>query len=144
MSKKVLKTNKHALHKYFCEYEYEAGIVLNGIDVRNIKDLAFEIRDSTVVSRNNELFLDNFVLKSYSTKPQSRKLLLHRKEIDKIIQILKDKKYHGFVRNIILTENNLIKVEIGLGKIKKNFEKKASEKRSSEKRQLEKMLKEMY
>lgn len=144
MSDKILKKNKHGLYKYFCEYEYDAGIVLNGEDVRDIKEMNFEIRDSFVTEKDGELFLDNILLKSNPTKRQRKKLLLKRREIDKIVQILRNKRYHGFVQSLKLSKNNLVKVEIGIGKTKKKIDHKSSEKRSSEKRQVEKEIKEMY
>jgi SsrA-binding protein len=137
---KVQKNNKFAGFKFFTEEKFEAGIVLSGQDVKDIRKNAFNIRESFVILDKNEVFLMNLILDSAPHINKKRKLLLHRSEISKISQYLQNKKYHGYVLAIRYNEKNLIKVDIGIGTIKKQHEKKSSEKRMSEKRDVERQI----
>lgn len=132
------------MHKYESEYIFIAGIVLKGSDVRDFKHYDFEIRDAVVNVVDHEVFVENLILKCYGTLPQRRKLLLQSNEIDKIIELFTNKRNKGFVRNVFVSGNNLIKLEIGIGKVRRKIEKKSAEKRATQKRELEKMLKEVY
>lgn len=138
---KLIRKNKFALFKYSVEKEFEAGIVLSGKDVKSIRANEFEIKDSFLKIENGELFLWNIIFSSAPEKIHKRKLLLHKREIEKIETLFKNKKNHGFVLNVRYNDKNLIKFNIGVGTIKKVYEKKSSEKRSTEKRILEKELK---
>jgi len=137
---KVLKNNKYAGFEFLTEERFEAGIVLDGLDVKEIRKGAFNIRDSSVILQNNELFLINLVFESAKNTKVKRKLLLKREEIDKVSKLLQNKRYHGYVLNVRYNEKNLIKFDIGIGTIKRKFEKKASQKRASEKRNIERQI----
>lgn len=137
MKGKILKNNKYANFKFKTECEFEAGIVLHGSDVKDIKKGFFNIKYSYVILENGELFLVNLILESTKDNKAKRKLLLKKEEINKISRLLEDKRYHGYVLSVIYNENNLIKFRIGVGVILRKYEKKASQKRSTEKRNLE-------
>lgn len=139
---KVLKLNKHALFKFNPEDIYEAGVVLTGKDVKDFKSNNFEIRDSLIRAEYGEIYVYNINLQSSPDEQNKRKLLLNKKEIAKIIKSLQEKRNHGFVIKSYINSRGIVKLEIGIGTIKKKFEKKASEKRSSEKRQTEKYISE--
>lgn len=141
-SGKLIKNNKFANYKYHVEKKFEAGVVLKGKDVKAIRANKFEIRDSFVKEEKGELFLWNTLFFDEPDSIQKRKLLLNRREIEKIKTILKDKKRHGFVLSVRYNEKNLVKLDIGFGIVKKARDKKASEKRASEKRNLEKVMRE--
>ncbi len=113
------------MHKYASEYIFTAGIVLQGSDVRDFKNYNFEIRDAVVNIIDHEVFVENLILKSHGTSPQRRKLLLQSNEIDKLIQLFSNKRNKGFIRSVFVSGNNLIKLEIGIGKVRKKVEKKA-------------------
>ena len=132
--------NKFSTFKYFVEKKYEAGIVLTGPDVKAIKANTFEVRDSFVRESDGELFLWNMLFNSGSLGAQKRKLLLHQNEIAKISEFLQNKRNHGFVLSVKYNEKNIIKVELGFGRVKKAQDKKSSEKRTTEKRELEKQI----
>jgi SsrA-binding protein len=137
----LVRKNKFANFKYSVEKSFEAGIVLTGKDVKAIRANEFEIRDSFLKLENGELFVWNIIFPEATEKINKRKLLLHKNELTKIEAMFKNKKNHGFVLNVRYNDKNLIKFDIGIGTIKKVYEKKSSEKRSTEKRILEKDLK---
>lgn len=139
--KKILKLNKSVTFKFNTFKEFLAGMVLKGDEVRNIKNLNFNISDAMLVVKNNELFIDKFIIKNQSSS-RLIKLLLKKDEINKIISFLKSRKLHGFVKEVFISENNLIKVILGIGCIKRTLDKKRDQKRSSLKRQLERYIKE--
>lgn len=138
---KLIRKNKYALFRYNVEKEFEAGIVLSGKDVKSIRANEFEIKDSFLKIDNRELYLWNILFSSIPEKINKRKLLLHKREILKIENLFKNKRNHGFVLNVVYNDKNLIKVKIGIGTIKKVYERKTSEKRSTDKRNLEKEVK---
>jgi SsrA-binding protein len=138
----VIRKNKHAFFKYSVEKEYEAGAALTGLQVKYIKSNDFEIQEAFIRAEHGELFMWNIVFPfSQNALENKVKLLLNRNEIDKILNILKDRKKHGFLVAVRYNDKNRVKFDIGFGTIKKAREKKSSEKRTSEKRQLEKDIK---
>ncbi len=137
----VIKNNKFALFKYNVEKKYEAGIALKGAEVKAIRSNAFEIKESFIRIENGEVFLWNMIFSDAKIGNTKKKLLLNRREIDKIALALGNKRYHGFVLSVVYNEHNLVKVNIGIGTTKKAPQKKASEKRASEKRTLEQTMK---
>jgi SsrA-binding protein len=139
-----IKNNKYARFSYTIEETYEAGIVLSGKDVKAIRSNKFEIRDAFVRVEGNELFLWNIIFFEEPDKIHKRKLLLNRKEINKIISYLKDKKKHGYVLGVRYNPRRHIKFDLGFGVTKKHIDQKSSDKRTSEKRTLERELKIHY
>lgn len=146
MAEKVIKNNKYARYTYSIDKEYEAGIVLTGIDVKAIRNNTFEIKDAFVRAENGELFVWNIIFydQQKDNTVQKRKLLLHKKEIQKLIALLKDKKQHGFVMRVRYNDRNKVKFDLGFGTTKKKIDKKIDQKRSSEKRVLERSMKSIY
>lgn len=137
----MVKSNKKVLHDYDIHEEFEAGLVLNGAQVKSIRSNKFEISESVVNLRNNEVFIDNIVFDNADNQA-SIKLLLHKKEIEKIKSIKKDKRIRGLVTSII-NRGNKIKAIIVLGVIKRKIDKKQEQKRSTQKRILEREIKKM-
>jgi SsrA-binding protein len=137
----IIKSNRFASFKYNIVKKFEAGISLKGRDVKAIKGNRFEIRDALVKEDKGELYLWNIIFSDFPTdNMEKRKLLLHKKEIDKIITMFTDKRIHGFVLSVRYNEKNLIKFDIGIGTTKKIQDKKTADKRSSEKRSLERSI----
>lgn len=84
--------NRKARHDYFIEEEYECGIVLTGTEIKSIRDGKANIKDSYAVIRKNELFLLNMFISHYKegnifnhNETRTRKLLMHKKEILKLM-----------------------------------------------------------
>ncbi len=140
--------NKKARYEYKIEKTFEAGIALQGWEVKSIRDGRVQITESYAIIHNSELYLHGThitPLLSASThiKPEvlrSRKLLLHRHEIDQLIGAVERKGY-TLVPLAMYWKKGLVKVEVGLGKGKKAHDKRASEKDRDWKREKERMMK---
>lgn len=137
MAKKTKKpsnqiaANKKARHEYFIEATYEAGIELQGWEVKAIRAGKMSITEAYVVFRNNEAFLfgahiQPLISSSTHVVPDSirtRKLLLHRKEIDTLFGAVNQKGY-ACVPLEVYWKNSLVKCKIGLAKGKKLHDKR--------------------
>lgn len=127
--------NKKAKHDFAFEERYEAGIVLQGWEVKAIRDGKIQITDSYVLLKNGEAFLfgaqiSPLLSASTHVKPDptaTRKLLMHRKEIGELIGAV-ERKGFALIPLAMYWKGSRLKVEIGLGKGKKEFDKRASEK----------------
>ena len=131
--KSSIAHNKKAWHDYFIEEEFEAGLVLEGWEVKSLRFGTAQIRESYVISRNNEMFLFGAHFSPLSTvsthiKPdptRSRKLLLHRTEIDKLIGAVERRGYTIVPLKLYWNRGN-VKLQIALAKGKKQHDKRAS------------------
>jgi SsrA-binding protein len=127
--------NKKAFHDYFIEEKFEAGIVLEGWEVKAIRAGRSNIKESYVVIRNGEVFLFGMhitALPEASTHvtpdpTRTRKLLLHANQINKLIGQVERAGYTLLPLNLHFV-NGRIKAEIGLAKGKKQHDKRESEK----------------
>ncbi|AHF60577.1 single-stranded DNA-binding protein [Spiroplasma mirum ATCC 29335] len=136
---KVISVNKKARFNYEILDTYEAGLSLTGSEIKSIRNNDVSINEAFVVIRKNEAFVINMHIANYkftaSYKPdpdRTRKLLLHKREIKKILQRIKLEKLTVVVLRVYL-KGNYAKLEIGLGKGKKLHDKReAIKKRDSE------------
>lgn len=144
---KLIQTNKKAYFEYFVEDSYCAGIVLEGCEVKSIKNGHVSIVESYITLKNGELFLKNAYIKNYENSNSSlcpdekriRKLLLKKEEIEKIRKKTEIKGYTIVPLKVFL-QNNLVKVEIGVCKGKKLYDKRETIKN----RELSRKLKNEY
>ena len=130
MEQKVVADNKKAYFDYYIEDKFQAGIVLEGVEIKSVRNGKVNLKDSYVLVKNGEVFLLNAHIPCYEKtsvykedERRTRKLLLHRKEIDKLERKTKDKS----LTLIPLREYfkaGLVKVEIALAKGKHLYEKK--------------------
>ena len=128
----IIILNKKARHDYFIEQTYEAGVSLEGWEVKSLRSSKVQIKESYVILKDNEMYLLGShitPLKHSSTHVnadpvRTRKLLLHRKEIDKIRQKIEQKGNTVVPLKLFWSKNNKIKLEIGVAKGKKNFDKR--------------------
>lgn len=142
--------NRKARHDYFIEDRYEAGIELTGTEIKSIRDGNANIKECYGIIRNHEVFLLNMFVSQYKegnifnhNEKRTRKLLLHKKEIRKI----EDKITLQGLTLIPLKlyfKNNILKVELGVCRGKKNYDKRETMKERDIKRSLEKTLKSRY
>ena len=140
--------NKKAFHDYTIEERFEAGLVLEGWEVKSIRAGQVQIGESYVIVRNGELFLLNghiTPLKTASTHinpepDRTRKLLLNASEIRKLIGKVERAGY-SLVPLEMHYSKGRIKLEIGLAKGKRQFEKRASEADKDWKREQNRLLK---
>ena len=127
--------NKKAFHDYFIEDRYEAGIVLEGWEVKAIRDARVQIKEAYVVVRGKEIFLFGAHISALPTASthihpeavRTRKLLLHKAEMNKLIGKVERSGYTLVPINLHY-KGGRIKCEIGLAKGKKQHDKRASEK----------------
>lgn len=139
--KKIAANNKKARHEYFLEEIIEAGIVLKGTEVKSIRQGKVSIKEAFCHIDNGELFIENMHISPYKEGNQfnvdpvrRRKLLVHKKQINKLIGQTKEKGYTIVPVQIYLRKGK-VKVEIALAKGKKLYDKRESiAKRDSERR----------
>ena len=135
--------NKKAFFDYFIEDRYEAGIVLEGWEVKAIREGKVQIKEAYVVVRSGELFLFGAHISALTTTSsfshpealRTRKLLLHRAEVDKLIGKVERAGYTLLPLNLHF-KGGRVKCEIGLAKGKKQHDKRATEKERDGKREV--------
>lgn len=139
--------NRKAKFDYFVEEEYEAGVALTGTEIKSIRNGHCNIKDSYGIVRNGEVFLLNMFVGQYKegnifnhNETRTRKLLLHKKEIKKISQMIEVQGL-TIVPLKLYFKDNMLKVLIGICHGKKNFDKRESMKERDIKREVQKNLK---
>lgn len=138
---KILTNNKKTRHEYFIEQEYEAGIALKGTEVKSLRLGKASVNEAFCQIRNGEVFIYGMHISPYeqgnrnNVDPlRTRKLLLHRREINRLIGATKEKGYTIIPLSVYL-KNGLVKVKIGLAKGKKLHDKRETiAKRDSDRR----------
>ena len=142
---KIIASNRRASYDYFLSSFLEAGISLKGTEIKSLKINGASLNDSYVIIKNQEAYLLNMHIAEFKEGNifnhdplRTRKLLLHKKEILKLSQKIKEKGYTLVCTKVYL-RNGKAKVEIALAKGKKLFDKRDSEKEKSQKREIEKM-----
>lgn len=140
---KTLAVNKKARFNYEITEKLECGIVLVGTEVKSVKMGKFSFSDAYAVIKENELQLVGFHISAYpfgnifNHEPdRTRKLLVHKQEIKKLKRKV-DEKGFTLVPTRFYLKNGLIKVEIGIGRGKKVFDKRQDIKRRDQKRDAE-------
>lgn len=139
--------NKKARFDYFIEEEYEAGIVLTGTEIKSIRKGSCNIKDCYGIIRKGEIYLLNMFVGQYKEgnifnheETRDRKLLLHKKEIKKISQMVEVQGLTIVPLKLYFKDNKL-KVLIGICRGKKNYDKRESIKERDIKRDVERNLK---
>ncbi|OQY19341.1 MAG: SsrA-binding protein [Desulfobacteraceae bacterium 4572_35.1] len=148
MGIKIIATNKKAYHEYYIDEVYEAGIMLQGTEVKSLRLGNVNIKESFCRIKNGELFINNMNISPYEQGNRDnheptrvRKLLLHKVEIAKLTRKV-DEKGLSLVPTKIYFKNSLVKLEIGVGRGKKLHDKRESLKQKQAKREIEKIFKE--
>jgi len=144
----TIALNKKARHDYFIENKYEAGIALQGWEVKSLREGRVQLQDSYVYLQNGEAFLIGTLitpLHSASTHihpdpTRNRKLLLHRRELDRLVGAVERQGY-TLVPLAMYWKGNRVKLEIGLGKGKHQHDKRATLKERDWKRDKQRILK---
>ncbi|HEY2930105.1 MAG TPA: SsrA-binding protein SmpB [Acidobacteriota bacterium] len=144
---KIVATNKKAFHNYHIMERYEAGIVLSGTEVKSLRVGRVNLKDSYALVKQGEIFLLNCHISPYShgnrenpEPTRTRKLLLHKREIQRLIGKTVEKGLSMVPLSVYFKEGRA-KVEIAVVKGKKLFDKRETEKRKETKRELAKILK---
>ena len=146
-SKKIIANNKKAFYDYFVEDKYEAGIELVGTEVKSLRMGKCSIKEAFVRIQKGEVFIYGMHISPYekgnifNRDPlRARKLLMHRYEIRKIEGQIAQKGYTLVPLNVYL-KGSLMKVEIGLAKGKKQYDKRQDIAKKDQRREAEKQFK---
>jgi SsrA-binding protein len=131
----TIAENKKAFHDYFIEERFEAGLVLEGWEVKSIRAGRAQLKEAYVIIKNAELWLIGCHMSPLTTASthispdpvRTRKLLMHGREIGKLIGKVERAGYALVPLNLHFTKGR-VKLEIGLAKGKKQFDKRESEK----------------
>lgn len=144
---KIVTENKKAYYNYEIEDRFEAGIVLKGTEVKSIRMGKVNIHDAFILLKNGEAFVHNLNILPYpfGTHKQHeptavRKLLMHKYEINRLTGKVLQKGY-SLIPLKLYFKNGIIKLEIGLARGKRSFDKKQKIKEREEKRNLERIEK---
>lgn len=144
----IIARNKLASHDYFIEERYEAGIALEGWEVKSLREGRINLKESYVIVKDGEAFLFGAHVTPLPTasthiKPdpiRTRKLLLNRKELNVLIGMIERKGY-TLVPTFMYWKKGRAKLEIGLAKGKKQHDKRAADKDRDWKREKERLFK---
>ncbi|WP_407268458.1 SsrA-binding protein SmpB [Radiobacillus sp. PE A8.2] len=145
---KTIAQNKKANHDYLIEETFEAGLVLQGTEIKSIRAGRVNLKDSFArIDGRGEVWLSNLHISPYEQgnrfnhdPTRSRKLLLHRKQIDKLFGETQQQGY-SLVPLKIYIKNGVAKVLIGLGKGKKKYDKREDLKQKQAKRDMDRAIK---
>lgn len=144
---RAVATNRKALHDYFIIERFEAGIVLVGSEVKSIRNGRANLRDSYVQVKHGELWLLDAHIASYDQASREnheprrdRKLLMHRKEINRLDQKSQAKGYTIIPLKMYFSDNNHVKVEIALAQGKKMYDKREAIAKRESDRQMRRAL----
>ncbi|WP_248929545.1 SsrA-binding protein SmpB [Paenibacillus hamazuiensis] len=146
---KVLAQNKKASHDYFIEDTYECGLVLTGTEIKSLRMGKANIGDAFALIRNGEAFIHNMHISPFeqgnrhnpSDPTRARKLLLKKAEINKLLGLAKQEGY-TLVPLKIYVRNGFAKLLIGLGKGKKQYDKRESAAKRDAQRDIQRVLRE--
>lgn len=146
---KPLAQNKKASHDYFIEETYECGLVLTGTEIKSLRKGKANISDSFATIRNGEAFIHNMHISPFeqgnrnnpSDPTRARKLLLHKVQINKLLGAAKQEGY-TLVPLKVYARNGYAKLLLGLGRGKKQYDKRDTEAKRDANRDIQRALRE--
>ena len=150
MNTKLISKNPTAYHNYTIEDKLEAGIVLSGTEIKSIRKGKANLKDSYAIIKNSEVFIVGMHISPYehgnifNKDPlRDRKLLLNKREINKLIGLTKQKGY-SLVPISLYFKGSLVKVELGIGKGKKLYDKRQDIAKKDAERRINQAMKQKY
>lgn len=130
VEKKIIANNPKARHDYFIDDTLECGIALSGTEVKSIRDGKVNLKDSFAMIKNEELYIHNMHISPYEQgninnkdPMRTRKLLAHKKEIQKLVGMIKQKGI-TLVPLSIYFDRNHVKIELAIARGKKLYDKR--------------------
>ena len=148
--KKLVANNKKAYHDYFIEEKYEAGLVLHGTEVKSLRMGKCSIKEAFIRLENGEAFIYGMHISPYekgnifNKDPlRVRKLLLHRAEINRLLAKATEKGY-TLVPLQVYFKGSLVKVEVGMARGKKLYDKRDDISKKDQKREIEREFKHTF
>ncbi|MEW9122438.1 MAG: SsrA-binding protein SmpB [Thermotaleaceae bacterium] len=146
---KIVANNKKARHDYFIEETYEAGIVLTGTEVKSIRMGRINLKDSYAEVDHGEIYIHNMHISPYekgnifNVDPvRKRKLLLHRREISKLLGYTTQNGLTLVPLKVYINERGLVKMDLAVAKGKKLYDKRDDIARKDAQRRIQKELRE--
>lgn len=144
---KSISKNRKALHDYTIEAKFEAGIALRGSEVKALRMGHASLVDGYAMVREGQAWLVNFYIPllaqaSYLNhgERRDRRLLLNRREIDRLDEATRQKGYTLVPLDVYFNDNNIVKVELGLAKGKAQHDKRQSAKDHDAKREIQRAM----
>ena len=151
MNKQITASNRKAYHEYSILDKYEAGIELFGTEVKSLREAQANLKESYVIIRKNQAWVSGMHINPYSNTGheghdpiRNRRLLLNKREIFKIKQSIEQKGLTAVPLKLYFNNNGWAKLEIGLAKGKKIYDKKTSIKERDIKRDIQRELRDRY
>lgn len=127
----VVSVNRRAWHDYFIDETFEAGIALRGTEVKSVRARKVSLKESYAEVKNGEVFIQSLHISPYEAGNQfnhdpkrTRKLLLHKREINRLIGKTKEKGYTLIPLKLYFNDRGKAKIEIGLARGKKTYDKR--------------------
>ena len=146
---KTIAKNRKALHDFFIEETFEAGIELTGTEVRSLREGGGQLTDAYVLVRNGELWLLGLHIKPYShgnranaDPDRRRRLLMHKRQIRYLGEQVQQAGLALVPLSLYFSPNSLVKVELALARGKKNYDKRHSLAARDSRREVDRALKE--
>lgn len=144
---KLIAKNPTAKHNYFIEDTIETGIVLSGTEIKSIRSGKVNLKDSYAGIKNGEVYIYHMHISPYehgniyNKDPlRDRKLLLHQREIAKLMGFIKQKGY-SLIPVSLYFKGNLVKLELGIGKGKKLYDKREDMAKKDAQREIDRQMK---
>jgi len=144
----IIANNKKATFDYQISLKLDAGIVLTGPEVKSLRNNSTSIKESYIANENGELWLCNCHIKKYESSNEKdhnpnrkRKLLLNKKELNKVLGPVRREGYSIVPMSIYFNEKGLAKLNIGLGKGKRKFDKRETQKTKDWNKSKQRLLK---
>ena len=144
---KIAAQNRKAHHDYFIEDRYEAGIELYGTEVKSIRAGTLNLKDSYCIAKNGEMYLHGMHISPYEhgsifnrDPVRPRRLLMHKREINRLQAYVQQDGY-ALVPLSVYFKNSRVKIEVGLCKGKKNYDKRDAMAKRDAKRDIDRAMK---
>lgn len=144
----IAAQNRKAFHDYFVEDRYEAGIELFGTEVKSIRNGALNLKDSFCVAKDGEIYAYSLHISPYEQgnifnrdPDRPKRLLLHKREIRKLHALQKQDGY-ALIPLSVYFKNSRVKVELGLCKGKKTYDKRDAVAKRDAKREMDRAMRE--
>ena len=147
---KVMANNRKAFHDYFVEDKLEAGIELKGTEVKSVRAGTLNLKDSYVIAKGGEAYVHSMHISPYDKgnifnhdPDRPKRLLLHKREINKLYALVKQDGY-ALVPLSVYFKDARVKVELGICKGKKNYDKREATAQRDAKREMDRAMKARY
>ena len=145
---RIVAQNRKAYHDYFVEDKYEAGISLAGTEVKSIRQGTINLKDSFCIVKDGEIFVHGMHVSPYekgnifNKDPlRPRRLLMHKREIRKLHNLIKQDGYAIIPLSVYFNERSKVKLEIGVCKGKKLYDKRDAAAAKDAKREIDRTMK---